>query len=96
MNDHEKQQRGFWVQVLTCLTQPPINIAIRVAVEHKFLELVAEMDGGSIDAEAIAKYRGVDESLVGVLTTLWCGNMGHLLIEHCPYNACPRCCRHLQ
>lgn len=59
---------------LTLLTQPssqpPINIAIRVAVEFGLFEAVSAENGGSITAREMAESKNVDELLLGMLTPL--------------------------
>lgn len=58
------------MRILTHQSQPPINIAIRVAVELGLFEVIDASGRGSITAREIAKTQNVDELLVGTLMPL--------------------------
>lgn len=52
------------------ISQPPINIAIRIAVEWDFFEAVSATKDGSITAREIAQSKNVDEVFVGMSAAL--------------------------
>lgn len=77
------------MRMLTCQSQPPINIAIRVAVELGLFEAVGAVGRGSITAREIAKSKNVDELLVGTSMPLQCMKRECLPTIRSSYNARP-------